>query len=387
MANNLKLTNGLVNELEAQRDAYIIWDPQLTGFAVRVNPGGRKTFFFKYNTLDRKTRKITIGKHGSLTAEEARRTAKIYAQRIAAGEDPVEKLNEYKNSITVQELFDLYTERHGKMHKKAKSVESDYHIWNKHIKEALGSTNIMAVQKADILKFHHSLRGIPYQANRALALLRHMFNKAEEWDILKPGSNPCAKVREYKEHSRERYLSKEEVKRLLETLDDIDREQSEHESVTRAIRLLLFTGCRKSEILTLKWDYVDFRNSCFHLPDSKTGKKCVPVGRAVIEMLLAIPRRNDTSYVIYGPRCGEFFRDIHHQWNRIRKRAGLPDVRIHDLRHTYASFAVAQGYSLPLIGNILGHRDSATTQRYAHVPLDPVRLATDDIAGVLSERH
>lgn len=384
MTQRAKITNGYANNLEAQDKLYIVWDTQLIGFAVRIQPSGRKTFFYKYNSIERRVRKVTIGRHGDLTADEARQVAKTYARKVAAGEDPAAERTQNRQSMTISELYDMYVERHSKQHKKPKSIENDRLLMDKHIRPKLGSYKINTLQKRDVLNLFHSMSDIPYQANRIIALLRHMFNKAEEWEIISQGQNPCVGIKKYKEKGRERFLSEEEVARLFAVLDEIDQEQSQHPSVTRAIKLLLLTGCRMNEILTLKWEYVDMRNSCFNLPDSKTGKKRVPVGKPVFDILAEIPRLNDNPHVIYGKITGEHFKDIQRQWRIIRKRAGIEDVRIHDLRHSFASFAVTQGYSLPMIAKILGHKDIATTQRYAHLAFDPVAEAAHDISGMIA---
>lgn len=384
MALKAKLTNGYANSLEGKADLYIVWDLQLTGFAVRVYPLGRKTFFYKYNNAERRVRKITIGKHGDLTADEARQAARTYARKVAVGEDPAADKTKNRKSMTVSELYELYIERYSKPHKKPKSRENDHLLMNKHIRPRLGNYKVSSIKRADILSLFHAMVKTPYQANRMIALLRHMFNMAEEWDVLPQGSNPCLGIKKYKERSRERFLTEEEITRLFQVLDEVDQEQSLHPSVTRAIRLLALTGCRMNEILQLKWEYIDMRNSCFHLPDSKTGKKTVPVGPAVLDILAAIPRLNDNLYVIYGKKTGEHFQDIQRQWRQIRKRAGLEKVRIHDLRHSFASFAVSNGISLPIIGQILGHKDMVTTQRYAHLSFDPVSRAAQDISGIIA---
>ena len=220
----------------------------------------------------------------------------------------------------------------------------------------------------------------PYQANRVLALLSKVFNLAERWGLRPDGSNPCRHVERYPEKRRERYLSAEELARLGEVLTEVERASEEPASAIAAIRLLILTGCRRNEVLSLRWEEVDFERSLLLLADSKTGRKAVPVGAPTLALLAELPRLEGNPHVLPGEKAGAHFVGLAKVWQRIRKQAGLEDVRVHDLRHSFASVGAGAGLSLPIIGKLLGHTQAATTQRYAHLAADPVRQAADRIS-------
>jgi integrase len=249
------------------------------------------------------------------------------------------------------------------------------------INPALGRHRISDVLRADVAGFHHGLRDRPYQANRALGVLSKMMNVAEEWGLRPDGSNPCRHVKKYREVKRERYLTREELQRLGAVLADKETKATESPFVIAAIALLVLTGARLSEILTLRWAYVDLENGVLRLPDSKTGAKLIYLNATAIQLLRTMPRMQGNPHVIAGAKPGAHLVELQKPWRRIRAKAGLNDVRIHDLRHSFASVAAGTGMSLPMIGKLLGHTQASTTQRYAHLATDPVRAAADAIGA------
>ncbi len=213
-----------------------------------------------------------------------------------------------------------------------------------------------------------------------LGVLSNMFNLAEVWGLRPDHSNPCLHVKKYPEQKRERFLSPEEYVRHGETLNEIEAEGSETRSAINALRLLMLTGCRLNEIMTLKWAYVDMQAHAFRLPDSKT----VHFGDAVAQMLETIERVDGNPWVITGKRDGARLTDLQHPWRRIRARAGLDEVRIHDLRHSYASGALVLGEGLPMIGRLLGHTQVQTTARYFHLANDTVKAAAGKVSDFIA---
>jgi integrase len=211
-----------------------------------------------------------------------------------------------------------------------------------------------------------------------------MFSLAEMWGLRPDGSNPRRHIRKYPEAKRERFLSAAELRRLGEVLTDMVAERIEHASAIVAVRLLVLTGCRLNEVMKLRWDQVDFDAGMLRLPDSKTGAKAVQLGGAAVELLAGIERTPFNPHVIAGTLPGKPLSDLQPFWRRVRARAGLKDVRIHDLRHTFASVAVASGQGLPMIGKLLGHSQVQTTARYAHLAGSPVRAAANDVAGLIA---
>jgi integrase len=244
------------------------------------------------------------------------------------------------------------------------------------------------VLRADVAKFHHDLRDRPYQANRALGVLSKMLNLAEEWGLRPDGSNPCRHVKKYREEKRERYLTNEELRRLGTALADANRNKIETPFALGAVGLLILTGARLTEVLTLRWDYVDLENAVLRLPDSKTGPKLIYLNDAAIKLLGTMPKAAGNPFVIAGGKPGARLVNLQKPWRRIGASAKLDGVRIHDLRHTYASFGAGAGMSLPVIGKLLGHSQPATTARYAHLAADPMRAASNvvgaEIAAVMN---
>ena len=211
-----------------------------------------------------------------------------------------------------------------------------------------------------------------------------MFSLAEMWGLRPDGSNPRKHIKKYAEEKRERFLSPAEINRVGEVLREMESEGVELASGIAAARLLILTGCRLSEIMTLQWEHIDFSGKALRLPDSKTGAKIVHLGQPAIEVLEKIERIEKNPWVIVGTKPDARLTDLQPFWQRVRARAGLKDVRIHDLRHTFASIAVASGQGLPMIGKLLGHTQVQTTARYAHLAADPVKVAADNVAAEIS---
>jgi integrase len=225
---------------------------------------------------------------------------------------------------------------------------------------------------------------IPYQSNRTLGVLSKMMNLAEIWGMRDRHTNPCELIERYPEHKRERFLSGKELQRLGTVLAKAEAEQTESRYAVAAFRLLLLTGCRLSEIQKLEWRHVDTESGELHLPDSKTGAKTVHLGKSAFDVLRDLPRVAENPYVIVGKREASYLTDLQHPWRRMRAAAGLEGVRIHDLRHTFASGGLAVGEGLSMIGKLLGHTQIQTTARYAHLASDPMKAAANKISDRLA---
>lgn len=245
----------------------------------------------------------------------------------------------------------------------------------------LGKLKIVEVLRSDVATFHHSMRDIPYQANRAVGVLSVMLVQAELWGLRPEGYNPCLGVKKFKEERRERFLSPQELKKLGNTLDKL---QLISPYSAYLFRLLILTGCRLGEIQKLKWEHLDLDNSIIRLPDSKTGKKTVYLGAAAVGEFKRIPRIANNPFVICGSISGQHLADAQGPWERVRKITEIDDVRIHDLRHTFASRAVALGQGLPTIGKLLGHTQTQTTARYAHLSTEHSLTAADQVSKSLA---
>ena len=270
-------------------------------------------------------------------------------------------------------------------HCKASTAEEYRRSVELFINPRIGNRRVPDVQRSDIAALHHDLRDTPYQANRTLGVLSKMMNLAELWELRPDGSNPCRHVKRFKEEKREHFLSDEEYQRLGAALREIEQERSETPSAIAAVRLLMLTGCRLSEIQKLRWEHVDLDAGELRLVDTKTGAKVVHLGDPAIAVLRGINRQKDNPWVIAGRKPGSHLTDLQHPWRRIRERADLDDVRIHDLRHSFASGGLLVGEGLPMIGKLLGHTQVQTTARYAHLANDPVKSAANRIASRIAE--
>ena len=328
---------------------------------------------------------MTIGTHGVLTPDQARGQARLLLAEVERGGDPAEDKQTGRQAPTFKEVAERYMEEHAQAKKKPRSVKEDRRLLDRVILPVFGSRQLADINRPDIAKFHHAQKAAPYQANRAVALLSKIFNLAEKWGLRPDNSNPTKHTEKYREHKKERYLTPEELSRLGMALADAEAAKAELPQAIAAIRLLILTGARLSEILTLKWDYVHLDRREIDLPDSKTGKKTVQLGEPAVELLESIPRHAGSPYVIPGQRAGQHLIGLPHIWMRIRIKAGLPGVRLHDLRHSFASSAAQAGMSLPFIGALLGHRELATTNRYVHLMSDPLKVAANTVSTKIAE--
>lgn len=379
-----KLTVRFIKSFNPGDKVTFIWDTEVPGFGLRVWPSGKRVFVFQYRNRYQQSRRMVIGQFGVLTPEKARKIAKTRASEVQHGGDPGAERSEAAKAPSVAQLADRYMAEHAHPKKKPSSAKSDGSNLNNHVLPALGSKKVAAVTRADVSRLHHSMLNSPGAANRVLALLSKMFTLSEKWGIRPDGSNPCRHVERYPERKLERFLSEAELARLAEVLADAERARTELPSTLAAIRLLLFTGARLSEILTLRWEHVDMEGQCLRIPDSKTGAKTIYLPPAGLEVLDGLRQGDDNPYVIAGAKHGSHLVNLRKPWGRIRARAKLNDVRLHDLRHSFASMAVAGGLSLPVIGALLGHTQPATTARYAHLADDPLRQAANIIGGRIS---
>jgi integrase len=379
-----KITKRAVDQLSPASRHLILWDREIRGFGIRCRPSGAKHYVLKMRVGGRQ-RWLTIGRHGSpWTPDSARREALRLLGLKATGHDPASERDRQKGAITIADLGKRFLQEYVPQHCKPRTAYEYQRAVELFINPALGRHRINDVQRADVGRFHHDLRDRPYQANRALGVLSKMMNIAEEWGLRIDGSNPCRHVKKYRELKRERYLTKEELRRLGVVLTQAQTNSTESPFAIAALGLLVLTGARLSEILTLRWDNVDLENGLLRLPDSKTGAKLIYLNAAAIRLLRGIPRMKDNAYVIAGGRPGAHLVELQKPWRRIRAKANLADVRIHDLRHSFASVAAGTGMSLPMIGKLLGHNQPATTARYAHLALDPIRTASNLIGAELA---
>lgn len=366
----------------ALKDTYL-WDDELSGFGLKVTPTGRKVYLVQYRVGGRKgrTRRVTIGQHGELTPTAARFEAKQLLGEVALGRDPASNRDKSNADKSLAAVLDQFMTEHVKSKRKASTAREYQRIAKLYVVPRLGRRPISDIKRQDIAKLHHELGSKPYQANRTLALLSKFFNWAEKHGLRPDGSNPCRHIEKYRESRRERFLSEAELARLGDALRAAESDKSATPWAIAAIRLLTFTGARLNEILTLEWEHVNEDHGLLMLPDSKTGKKAIRLNAPARKVLEGVPRLEGNPFVICGERATRHLVNLEKPWRRIRKAAKLNDVRLHDLRHSFASVAASGGHSLVVIGKMLGHSQPATTARYAHLADDPVKAASDAVGA------
>lgn len=377
-----KISKRTVDAMPVKTKEHFIWDSELKGFGVRCSPKGKKTYVVQYRQKGRQ-RRMSLGQHGTLAPNEARDLARKNLGDVAHGEDPSGVRQQERRTPNMSALCDRFMEEHVRVKLKPRTQKEYQSIIDRHIRPRFGSLRIDVISRKDVMELHQAMHKIPTHANRARSILSKMFNLAELWELRPEGSNPTRLIPRYKEKPRERYLSPEEIRRLWRTLDARVSDGLESLQVASAYKLLLLTGCRLSEIKTLKWFYI--QGNVIWLPDSKTGRRRVLLSDTALSVLDQIPRLPDNEHVIAGEVDGQHITDLQRPWQRIRKQARLDDVRIHDLRHTHASLAAAAGHSLPQIGYLLGHTQSQTTARYAHLEDASARQASNSVEALMVE--
>ena len=394
-----RLTKRVVDAAETgSGGAVFIWDDEIKGFGLRIASGGTKSYVLSYRAgrgRNAPQHRLTIGKHGSpWTPEQARREARRLLGAIAAGDDPAAARKAEARTMTLAALCELYLAE-GTAHKKPTTLKSDHGRIRNHIVPLLGGLRIDRITRTDVERMLRDVTAgrtaapVPQQPHRgklaqggrgtagqAVAVLGAVMSFAVARGLR--DDNPVRGVKKPPARRMERFLSEAEIARLGEALT-AEAETTGDPYPTAAIRLLLLTGCRRSEILGLRWDWIDFERAMIFLPDSKTGQKSVYLNAPALEVLEKLPRQVDNPHVVCGPRDGGAYVGLDKVWRRVCRAAELSGVRLHDLRHSFASIGAAGNNSLLILGKLLGHRHAATTERYSHLSADPMRQAAEAI--------
>ena len=425
-----KITKRSVEAIVPSDKIVFLWDIEIPGFGVRVTPKGARSYVLQYS-INKRERRITIGRHGfEFTAEQARNEARRLRGLIATNQDPSQKEDKDQSPETIAVLGKRYLEEYARPHKKPSGYAQDKRNLDNHIIPLIGKLRIAEIERQDISRLMQEVAagktareektikqgkrivsGGEIVANRVFALMSKMLTLAEDWHYRTAGTNPCKGIKKFKENKIERFLSTDELSRLGKALDAartgqliVDRDveiqipkkrkrggqikigpRSENRKAIDAITLLLLTGCRLGEILDLKWSNVDFERRMLHLPDSKTGRKIVYLSERAIEVLKSITHNTKDIFVFPGKDPKQPIRTIRKPWINICKAAGLLDLRLHDLRHSFASFGASGGLSLTVIGALLGHSNPTTTARYAHLAALPIHQAADQIGDLITK--
>jgi integrase len=360
-----------------------VWDQEPNGFFLVVYPNGTKSFKYRYTSpADGREREYHCGDAARVSVQAAREDAKR-AERMVHEErrDPNLERSAAREEPTVSELANRYLSEHAEPKKKAGSVKNDRQMLREYILPMLGKRTVSQVTRQDVLTLHRRMRATPVHANRTLGLLSKMFNLAERWELRPSHSNPCYHVEKYPEKAKERILTGEE---LLSFGEALSASEQEDRYGVAALRLLVLTGMRPNEVLTLRWDNVRLAEGLIFLPDSKVGRRTVAVAPAALDVLNGLPRDGASPYVIPGIRPGKPRADLKGPWRRVRKAAGLSGVRLYDLRHSYATEAARGGASSMQLMGLLGHKQVSTTLRYTHLAAQDLHQHAARAAATIS---
>ena len=368
-----RLTQRRVDSLKPNRKALDVRDSVIRGFGVRILPSGRKRYFL-HSQVDGKRIWQSIGDARDMTLECARERA---TSLLAARSRTDESSTSVTASILFEDVADEVFQRYRRRWKPSTLQVNGYYYRNQILPWFRGRS-IGGITHRDVQRWFASLHGTPVAADRSAPVLSVIFRQAEVYGYRAQGSNPCTGIKRYRRRNRERFLGHDEIRRLIRVLDD---EPEKRRPLAALVRLLLLTGCRKSEILTLKWS--DYREGKLYLPDSKTGPRTVWLSSPSRRVFDGLPRK---SRLIFPSPRGEHHlsrQSLDHFWRDVRRKAGITDARLHDLRHTYASIALAHGETIITIGRLLGHNDPATTLKYTHLADASVHEAAEALVPIL----
>jgi integrase len=387
-----------------------VFDSDDLGFVLRVRKSGGMSYAVEYKAgrgRGAPTRRVTIGRVGKLPPDEAREAAKKILGSVALGEDPAAEKLRQRRSQPLSDVIENFLTQHAEAKRKPSSAAWMRDALERIVKPALGAKRPHAVTRPDIARLHSSMNDRPIQANRTLAILSSLCSWAGKNGYVAEGYNPARGVEKFPERARERFLTSEELSRLGDVLRtgetiglpwqvDETKPGAKHAAApskrwtkldpfaVAAIRLLILTGARLREILHAKWEHVDLERGVIFLPDSKTGKKPIYISAPALVVIAGLPRMQGNPFIIAGAKNGAPRADLKKPWAAVTKGAGLPGLRIHDLRHSFASVGAGASLGLPVIGKLLGHSQPATTARYAHLDADPMRRAIERIGATIS---
>ena len=369
---------------DKKEDLY--WDTEISGLGVRANRAGDKFMICSVKVRGGKRHRIALGKYGTTTLDQAREATRKYLAAAREGIDlyEIERRDAHKAAtrMSLNDLADIWLEQHVRPKRAPRTADDYKNVMRRYIRDRFGKRYADEVRRSEIADMHRKMSKTPKAANDAVVIGKACFNWALKHDLLPVGtSNPFAGIELYRVEARERFLSQDEIGRIGQAIAALEKEGRVSIWSAAALRLLMLTGARKGEILSLQWDMIDFERRAMFLPKSKTGRKTIHLNPPALAILQSIPRVNGNRHVIVGQKERQGVVSLRQPWELVCSLAKIENCRMHDLRHTYASFAAGAGYSLPVIGKILGHTVAATTQRYAHLADGAVKSANDVIGN------
>jgi integrase len=405
-----KITKTVIDAALPQDREFTVWDSELKGFGVRVRPSGARSYVVIYRPAGEgrraAVRRVTIDAIGKITPDQARTVAKRILGSIAHGDDPAGERAHERRAATLKELAETFLSEHVEAKRKPATAAKYRYVVEAFIIPAFGRLKPSDITRGAVARVHHENAERPTIANYIVAVLSAIFTFGESRGLIPDGTNPTRHVERFEEEKRERFLTVAELARLGEALREAETTglpwrgqiatgpKAKHiakpenrvsrfdPAAVAAVRLLMFTGCRLREILHLKWSEVDFERGLLFLGDSKTGKKSIVLNAPALAILQGLPDRG--AYVIPGDLPDAPRSDLKRLWSAVTARADLAGVRIHDLRHTFASYGAGGGLGLPIVGKLLGHAQASSTFRYSHLDSDPLRRAADTIGATIA---
>jgi len=385
---SVKLTKRAVDSATLRPSRFVLWDDELRGFGLRVEPSGTKSYLVRYRWGGGRSaplRQMVIGRHGVLTPEEARREARIQLARVAKGDDPVAERSGKRRELTVAQLVDRYVAEHLQAHNKPTTRKEFARITRAEIIPAFGSTRVGDLTRSMIHKWHSGFANRPYQGNRCLAVLRKMLAlAANEWELRQ--DNPARGIKLFRELRRERFSTDDDLRVIGAWLKKVQRENSQPPGAIHATRLLALTGMRLGEVLGLQWDYIDLNENVVRLPDTKVGARTIALGSSAAALLTELKGEETRIGPVLCDLDGRALnRDRYRRfWSDLREQTGLKELRPHDFRHGAATFGAQAGASAFLLRDFMGHSTVTMTSQYVARVVDPVRELADRIAERVS---
>ena len=384
---SITLTSDLIGQLacppaQGKQDWH---DMQCKGLMLEVRASGGKTFYLRYRNFRGKQRQLRIADARDLSLAAVRRQADQLRAQVALGQDPADLMRGSKQLPTLAEFVDKQYLPYIRGYKR--SWQTDWSLLRNHLLPQLGSRPLDEITRNDVVQLHQSRLAAgakPGSANRVLITLRYIYNLAIKWEVPGVKVNPCKGVPLMEENNkRERYLSVQEAQRLYECVH-----KSENTMLRYIVPMLILTGARKREVLDARWADFDLARRIWRIPISKSGKaRHVPLSDGAIALLATVPRLPECEWTFANPDTAKPYVSVFYAWSTARKNAGLADVRMHDLRHSFASLLINSGRTLYEVQHILGHTQVRTTQRYAHLSQDTLlaaaNAATEAVGAVL----
>lgn len=378
----IKLTKSAADAAAPKKNDYELRDSIIPGLLLKVTPTGRKIFMIAYVAQNGRRRKPAIGRYGEITVEQARGIAQDWLAEVRRGVDPSAERMAIRQAPTVKDLFDRFISDYSESRNRPSTVKGNRGFGTRHILPALGHLKVLDVTRADIASLMTRMSQSPIHANRILSAVRKMFNMAEVWGMRPDGSNPCRHVPKYPERGKTRLIPDADMRKLFEYLDRAEAEGLEHPYILLAIKLQFEFAARMSEILQLEWAWVDFKNRRVVWPDSKTGEISKPMSVEALRLFEGAPILEDSPFVcpsLFNSKRAMSTHTYYQGWRRILKRAGLPHIGTHGIRHRAATDIANSGVPVKIGMALTAHKTVTMFMRYVHAEDDTVRAAAETV--------